>query len=211
MSLSRSDFVNAGDALIAAGNANDPVQRLRGLCGWSWIQSPSLSSLKCLVRTRYVKASHSASKTTQLEEDEDEDDEATVSLSSSNVYYSVREYIVYSSIFSVPAFYFSCHRSDGSPVPLESILQSTLFHKHVLPPTVHNSFSLTLATEDSQDSTTFPLLSQGDHPVLGTPCWYIHPCETASAMSELLKDSGQRAAWLELWLMLIGTIVDLQA
>ncbi|KAF8231848.1 hypothetical protein L208DRAFT_1398182, partial [Tricholoma matsutake] len=36
-----------------------------------------------------------------------------------------------------------------------------------------------LALDDLPSVFVIPLLSQGDHPTLGTPCWYLHPCQSA--------------------------------
>ncbi|TFK28809.1 hypothetical protein FA15DRAFT_664873 [Coprinopsis marcescibilis] len=73
------------------------------------------------------------------------------------------------------------------------------------------SFALTLL------DTPFPLLSQGDHPTLGTPCWYFHPCETEASVAELVREVAEvdwseeyrLARWLDLWLMTVGTVVNL--
>ena len=60
----------------------------------------------------------------------------------------------------------------------------------------------------------FPLLSQGEHPVLGIPCWYFHPCETSTAMKELLDGETEREKsmthWLKLWFMVLSSFVNLR-
>jgi len=71
------------------------------------------------------------------------------------------------------------------------------------------------------NASVFPLLSQGDHPVLQTTCWYFHPCETERAVKELLKErraellghgGGTMGAeqWLETWLVMLSTVVNLE-
>ena len=63
--------------------------------------------------------------------------------------------------------------------------------------------------------STFSLLSQGDHPTLGTPCWYLHPCHTSEVVGEIMAevDAGERDAvrWLEAWFMVMSNMVDLFA
>jgi ubiquitin-like-conjugating enzyme ATG10 len=70
-------------------------------------------------------------------------------------------------------------------------------------------------------ASVFPLLSQGDHPVLQILCWYFHPCETERAVKELLRErqtaEGQDGAatmgteqWLETWLVVLSTLVNLE-
>jgi len=103
------------------------------------------------------------------------------------------------------------HLADGSPVSLDDILQTSIFKLKCPSGSETTSFALTLP------SASFPLLSQGDHPTLGTPCWYFHPCETDRAVNEFMAEveqadwSGEMrlARWLELWLMVVGSVLNL--
>lgn len=56
------------------------------------------------------------------------------------------------------------------------------------------------------------MLSQGDHPTLGTPCWYLHPCHTAEAVEEIMKEvncEGDRLLrWMEAWFTMLGNVID---
>jgi len=56
---------------------------------------------------------------------------------------------------------------------------------------------------------SFPLLSQGGHPTLETPCWYLHPCETAKAVEELLSEKEPGWNMIEAWLLIVGNVVEL--
>jgi hypothetical protein len=68
-------------------------------------------------------------------------------------------------------------------------------------------------------NSPFPLVSYGEHPVTGNPSWYIHPCETAKALAEIMDDKGKTFATkeaylvslLQAWFMVIGNVVDLEA
>ena len=65
---------------------------------------------------------------------------------------------------------------------------------------------------DTPDSA-FAMLSQGDHPTLGTPCWYLHPCHTAEVVEEIMREvehgaSERDVRWLEAWFMALGNLVD---
>lgn len=78
-------------------------------------------------------------------------------------------------------------------------------------------------SSDEQDVAPFPLLTQGDHPILGTPCWYLHPCETSAAICEILEaklgsgwdDTSDDVLlrclvqWLEAWFLIVGGVMDL--
>lgn len=139
--------------------------------------------------------------------------------------------ITFSPTFQVPAFYFTIHDSrallfgprsrwiaqergntDGSLLTLEDIMNTSLLHRHALPEIQVTPYALV------QPDASFPLLSQGDHPTLGTPAWFIHPCGTAFVVGELLgeknaegmpEDSDKWLRWLETWFMMMGNIVEL--
>lgn len=59
------------------------------------------------------------------------------------------------------------------------------------------------------------MLSQGDHPTLNTPSWYLHPCHTAEVVGEIMKEVDGNVdrplRWLEAWLMMLANVVDLRA
>ncbi|KAF8165420.1 hypothetical protein B0H34DRAFT_238202 [Crassisporium funariophilum] len=124
---------------------------------------------------------------------------------------TVHEYIVYSAAFNVPAFYFTVHDSNGSFVPLVDVVESSLFK--FSPP----DGSETTAFAITPPSAPFPLLSQGEHPTLGCPCWYLHPCETEKAVAEFISEvelpdwneETRLVRWLDLWLMIVGSVLNL--
>ena len=69
----------------------------------------------------------------------------------------------------------------------------------------------------SEPGSAFPLLSQGDHPVLGTRCWHFHPCESSAAVNELLNEATSSDAseddrlrcWMKMWFLVLGSVVNL--
>ncbi|KAH9963215.1 hypothetical protein BC827DRAFT_1194165 [Russula dissimulans] len=132
----------------------------------------------------------------------------------SSDYLTCSQSITFSPTFQVPAFYFSIHHPNGSPLMLEEIVNTSLLRHHALPETQVTSFALV------QRDALFPLLSQGDHPTLCLPAWYIHPCGTACAMGELIGekmaeakpevvDDDKWVSWLETWIMMLGNVVEL--
>lgn len=109
---------------------------------------------------------------------------------------------------------FAQDHTDGSPLRLEEIMSTSLLRHHALPETQATAFAL------FQQDALFPLLSQGDHPTLGLPSWFIHPCGTACAMSELIGEKTAEGmaevgstewllVWLETWFMMLGNMVKL--
>jgi len=140
-----------------------------------------------------------------------DNDDATLSRSYSTSISST-QYVVYSATFQVPAFYFTIYTSHGSPLSVVDILKTSLFRQFPREGTGTTSFAVTLST------SSFPLLSQGDHPTLGSPCWYFHPCETSASVGEVMKEVSQAdwtederlVRWMEVWFMVLGTAVNLK-
>ncbi|ORY81802.1 hypothetical protein BCR35DRAFT_265748, partial [Leucosporidium creatinivorum] len=132
-------------------------------------------------------------------------------------------WICLSPTFHVPVLYFSAHWTSGSPLTLDQLLDSTIFHPK--DPTLYPFSTLAPSSSSSSSPTDlappFPFLSQGEHPTLGTPAWFLHPCETEAIMEDVLssveRESGGdseekawRGRWLESWLMVVGSVVDLR-
>ena len=153
------------------------------------------------------------------------EDPATARVVDSPEAFDVWEYVVFSSTFQVPALMFSVHtkcqccfvyqrdpKSDtrataGSPVSLDGILNTTLFHWPAFVGAEKTTFALQTPNQP------FPMLSQAEHPTIGTPCWCLHPCATSEALKELqeadgYENSASPGRLLELWLLLIGNVVD---
>jgi len=87
-------------------------------------------------------------------------------------------------------------------------MKTTLLREDVCEGTVATTFAV------SHPGMNFPLLSQGEHPTIGTPCWYFHPCETANAVQEIFQASeernGRALTWIEAWFSVLSTVVDMQ-
>ncbi|KAJ7638740.1 hypothetical protein FB45DRAFT_903703 [Roridomyces roridus] len=117
-----------------------------------------------------------------------------------------KQYVCYSATFQVPTFYFTLHDASGSPLAVTDLVGTTLFSRNAFEGTQQTSFAV------SQPDSAFPLLSQGDHPTLGTPCWYFHPCQTAAAVDEIMKALGHGeqglGLWVEKWFVVLGSVVN---
>ncbi|TFK43610.1 hypothetical protein BDQ12DRAFT_187372 [Crucibulum laeve] len=196
--LSRSQFEIAAKAFIANHDSHSHS-------AWSWFDSarPGYGFMsRTTIHTRPIPAHDLA--------DEETEDDATVTIHPTHEQLTCKQYVVYSASFQVPAFYFTIHNSNGSPLPLSEIVKSSLFKLGVPDGSHATTFALTMPT------SSFPLLSQGDHPILGTPCWYLHPCESANAVQELMREVQQDTwdeitrlvRWLEMWFMVLGGAVS---
>ncbi|KZW03906.1 hypothetical protein EXIGLDRAFT_8131 [Exidia glandulosa HHB12029] len=218
--LTRDEFAAACNAFLQRPISNDETSALRGHLGWTLLTSPTVSSLRCLARTvnvRVIREDDTESDEASLndldveEEDIDDATAAPISDQTPTTFVTVQQYIAYSPTFAVPVFYFSSHDANGAPTSLEAILRTNLFKQHVTRSVTRTAHSLSLPGEDA--GAPFPLLSQGDHPVLGRPCWFLHPCGIPTAMAELMEEpdmSTHSAAWIDTWLALISTVIDLR-
>ena len=154
----------------------------------------------------------------------EEDDVAAVA--SSPNFISCDQCIVYSPSFMVPAFYFNMWDQrmshvrnsatiaefglEGVQLTLNQLLQTGIFRFD--PSTKFDRTTFGLSEPDS----AFPLLSQGDHPVLGTRCWYFHPCESSGAVSELVNEvispdaseDDRLRCWMRMWFLVLGSVVN---
>jgi len=56
-------------------------------------------------------------------------------------------------------------------------------------------------------------ISHGDHPILGTPYYFIHPCRTADLLQDIQKDNKDisHEQLLQVWLGLVGGVVNIPA
>jgi len=113
------------------------------------------------------------------------------------------------------------HLADGSPLSLDHLVQTNLFTQTVLAGAsvrgTHIEPRASTPPPSQEGGAVFPLLSQGDHPTLQVPCWYLHPCETGVAVGELLAAGTHDTAegrtpceWLEAWIAMLSTAVNLR-
>ncbi|KAF5370050.1 hypothetical protein D9758_001126 [Tetrapyrgos nigripes] len=177
--LTRPEFDDACKALIAKFVSTPASLATSSMKGWCWNEHSYVSGLGYMSRNAVYSRRLSSIDEGEIEQSgAPESDEATLSIANERGIFTCRQYVVFSATFQVPCFYFSIYNSGGVPLSLEEILKTTLFQ-----PCVVEAEKTRFAI-----GGTFPLLSQGDHPTLGTPCWYFHPCETAAAVRELLRE-----------------------
>ncbi|KAJ7507720.1 hypothetical protein B0H11DRAFT_1968331 [Mycena galericulata] len=183
----RSEFREAADAFLDA----NPDAR------WTWREHPSVPGFGYMARS----AQHTRRVADRAEEEDS--DPATAAPVAETL--TCMQYIVYSATFEVPAFYFTLHDASGSPLPLDDLVHTTLFHRFAFEGTQSTTFAVSLP------GSAFPMLSQGDHPTLATPCWYFHPCHSAAAVDEIVAELGERrlVGWLEKWIMVLGSVVNM--
>ncbi|UIZ27953.1 hypothetical protein KXD40_004115 [Peronospora effusa] len=127
------------------------------------------------------------------------DDQVATTLQSQEVTTALLEFhIVYHTIYQTPVLYFRVSAVDGLPLP------SAIFTHDVTFP-------------GSNGRSTF--VAMEEHPVLGKPFSFLHPCETAAAMQLLqaqiqTNDSTKTSSevkvprYLASWLSLVQPLTD---
>ncbi|KAF8328233.1 uncharacterized protein EI90DRAFT_3065944 [Cantharellus anzutake] len=191
--------------------------------GWAWTEHPRYAGLGFMQRITTIRSRVSCDSQidTEIEDELEDIYDPAVFLSgqlSDAPIIKVYESVVLSTTFKVPAFYFSAFREDGTPLDLGKIIGAGYLRGTV--DGVDSSSNSVMLPSPNEEAATFPLLSQGDHPVLGTSSWYLHPCNMAHAMRPLLddivgdewvEDKPDRGLfrWLSTWFMIINSAVNI--
>lgn len=114
---------------------------------------------------------------------------------SDNIY--VDYHILHSPTYRVPILYFQL-RNLPSGLDVHSI---DAVYEYLVP----EQFKSEL-----RDVGVMGGISVGNHPILGTTAFFVHPCSTSEAMEELGKDRQVHAEeYLALWIGLVGGAVGL--
>ena len=106
--------------------------------------------------------------------------------------------IVYSESYQVPVVYFTASWQDGRQLQLQQVWDQVQVQ---LSSDVVNKFST---------------MTQTEHPLLGIPCYHLHPCNTATMMSSVLDSKMEgsdtlkwQTKYLVMWLSLVSPLVNL--
>ena len=105
-------------------------------------------------------------------------------------------HILHSVSYQVPLLFFNASYSNGKLLPLEDIWR-------LLSPNFVSS-----------DTDKWGLVTQQEHPYLGTPFYHIHPCHTAEVMGKIMQsftgvDGRDRENYLLAWLSTFANVVGL--
>ncbi|XP_026722441.1 ubiquitin-like-conjugating enzyme ATG10 [Athene cunicularia] len=174
--------------------------------GWEWKTSKDLgdgylSKTHFQVRNRNI-APHLKERNndnieqtlfTGVEESLDDSQVAGVCATEEMIRYEY--HILYSSSYQVPVLYFRACFLDGRPLTLDEIWKN-----------VHACYQAHLL-EGPWDTIT-----QQEHPLLGQPYFFLHPCRTNEFMSPILTSSqkqNRHTNYIILWLSTVGPVVGL--
>jgi ubiquitin-like-conjugating enzyme ATG10 len=98
-------------------------------------------------------------------------------------------HIVYSSSYRVPVFYFTAYDATGMLLSLTEVL----------------------ADLQAVATSEWPKISQEEHPVLGVPYFFYHPCRTAQLLAELASRAAvaRATAVLAIWYAVYAPLVGI--
>ncbi|XP_059473274.1 ubiquitin-like-conjugating enzyme ATG10 [Neocloeon triangulifer] len=163
--------------------------------GWEIKGDPSQVGLAYLFKTlkKPLKPSMPLSCCQELEDaslELKQLDFASKSASNSSEMVVFEYHILYSLSYGVPVLYFNAWKSDGSLLEIEKVwdLASSPY-------------------KDAVKESKWGAVSQQDHPIIGKPYFFFHPCNTARLLEDVCSGdpkSNRVLAWLSLVAPLVG-------
>ncbi|GMK53596.1 hypothetical protein CspeluHIS016_0101820 [Cutaneotrichosporon spelunceum] len=115
--------------------------------------------------------------------------------------------VVWSASYRVPMLCFRAWDESGTPAPLATVAA------HLLRASIPTDTEPSSRTDALLlPAAPFPLIQASEHPVTGSTVWSVHPCEVRNAVQEIVAaegGGGDGLRWLEAWLMLSDSVVDL--
>ena len=184
--MTREDFQQQAEALC------DTLSRVscnenHALLNW---RRDSVENTRYLVhavavRNSLVKVSSTAATEEEALEADSVlyEDEATTTALDSSQSFEWRFSIVYSDTWRVPVLYFTVQDASGNPCPRDQVL------------------SMLPAASQQQDKWDF--ISYDEHPITGTPSYFLHPCQTQDLLELLHHGEKQSSTLLLSWLSMI--------
>ncbi|XP_032421214.1 ubiquitin-like-conjugating enzyme ATG10 isoform X2 [Xiphophorus hellerii] len=126
---------------------------------------------------------------------EEEDDGSYTVTNSSSLVLQYEYHILFSCSYGAPVLYFRAFTLEGRSLALEEMWS-----------TIHPNYRLCL------QNCPLNAISQQEHPLLGQPFFFFHPCRTEEFMGPVLQaapDQGRPVNYVLSWLSVVGPVVGL--
>ncbi|KAI1905365.1 hypothetical protein AGOR_G00015370 [Albula goreensis] len=104
-------------------------------------------------------------------------------------------HVLYSCSYQTPVLYFRASTLDGRPLSLEDVWDQ-----------VHPNYRQRLL------QGPWDTITQQEHPLIGQPFFFLHPCRTADFMRPLLQVAhaeNRKLNYIVSWLSVVGPVVGL--
>ncbi|PVD23243.1 hypothetical protein C0Q70_16506 [Pomacea canaliculata] len=129
---------------------------------------------------------------TSLAEQADDPSCLTLSGEKTHSFLNYEHHIVYSPSYAVPVLYFNVYKPNGHRLELEELWNRVPKEHHI-----------------RMLEHKWATLTQQEHPVLGSPYFTLHPCHTATLMSQVPQADNKRY-YLIKWLSSVGPVAGLE-
>ncbi|XP_027876996.1 ubiquitin-like-conjugating enzyme ATG10 isoform X2 [Xiphophorus couchianus] len=126
---------------------------------------------------------------------EEEDDGSYTVTNSSSLVLQYEYHILFSCSYGAPVLYFRAFTLEGRSLALEEMWS-----------TIHPNYRLCF------QNCPLNAISQQEHPLLGQPFFFFHPCRTEEFMGPVLQaapDQGRPVNYVLSWLSVVGPVVGL--
>lgn len=120
----------------------------------------------------------------------EQDDESEARLKGAKDVITLEYHLLYSLSYQVPILYFNAWRPNGEFLSIEEIWTLAC-------PTLRGALK----------KARWGAISQQDHPILGTPYFFFHPCNSAQLLANVAQDD--RANKVIAWLSVVAPLVGL--
>lgn len=130
-------------------------------------------------------------------------------VSSSSQTFVVEYHILYSHSYEVPVLFFNVWHSDGSlmePEEVQMLLPKGALNFHCCN-CFYNYFLAKDEVKGEVLKDRWSVLTQQEHPIFGTPWYWVHPCRTAQLMAPLKSHLHN---YILTWISTLAPIVGLE-
>uniref|UniRef100_A0A3B5LEC1 Ubiquitin-like-conjugating enzyme ATG10 n=1 Tax=Xiphophorus couchianus TaxID=32473 RepID=A0A3B5LEC1_9TELE len=173
--------------------------------GWSWeavqgseegyLRKTALRSVPSDWGPLHDQKGFTASTGSDFLRAEEEDDGSYTVTNSSSLVLQYEYHILFSCSYGAPVLYFRAFTLEGRSLALEEMWS-----------TIHPNYRLCF------QNCPLNAISQQEHPLLGQPFFFFHPCRTEEFMGPVLQaapDQGRPVNYVLSWLSVVGPVVGL--
>ncbi|KAL1993024.1 hypothetical protein VTN49DRAFT_3781 [Thermomyces lanuginosus] len=195
--LTRDEFCRACDAFVSrVHTASSDGLEAHGWRSLKWMSAETCLSISKHVPALEVSTLTESDDTQELPEDEDPEVRSRSTQSGPSHHLVVHYDIVLSPTYQVPVMYMTIAGFAAvGPSGMDAI------YRYLVPSQYGSSL---------RSSGVMGGISFGYHPVSGIPAYFVHPCNTAKAMRDIVGDRNVGPEeYLLIWLGLVGNCVKL--
>lgn len=187
-SISEEDFLTSAHSFLTLSTGNVDIWELKKVPNkGSYLQKKTCQRLK-------IHHEENSQELHDFKELQDNTDSSTVTVKDAEEEDLTFEYhVVYSPSYGVPVLYFNIYRQDGSLLSLVEVWSLVPGHY-----------------KDRLENERWSFITQQEHPIVGRPYFYLHPCHTANLMKQVGLTGAKKKNYILSWLSAVGPVVLLE-